>query len=298
MTHHFVLHPGRPIRAEFLRLGRVLLEEGRGALKETDDDLNGSVAMLSGRLRKMRALLRLIRHDIGGEAYRRAEEPMREVCRSVEPIRQSSALIAVATELGEGPQGLEPLESGALVSRLESRHLEHAFALAQSSALEEAEMILTESIERLASLPISGEGYPLLRPGLERVASRGKEAMFRAQKEPTGKRLRSWGRQVGYLSSQLSILSVAWPTVIQPLAEETERLYTMLKRDEDLERLSEVLAHDRSLAPKELRTRVRHNLTLRRRDAAPVIRDLGRRVYSEPPRHLAARLGRYWMGQT
>lgn len=298
MTHHFVLHPGRPIDAEFRRLGTALLEEGRASLKGTDEELNSSVIAICARLRDVRGLLRLIRHDIGEEAYEREEGVLRQVCRSVEPIRQSGALIVAATELGDGPEALASLESGALVSRLENRHLEHAFALAQSSALEEAGTIMTEAVERLASLPITGEGYPVLRPGLEQVAFRGGEAMLRAHKEPTGKRLRSWGRQVGYLSSQLSILSVAWPTVIQPLAEETERLYAMLKRDEDLERLSEVLAHDRSLAPKELRTRVRTHLSARRRDSTPVIWDLGRRIYSEPARHLAARVGRYWMSQT
>ena len=295
MTHQFVLHPGRPIRAEFRRLGNALLEEGLGTLRETDDELNSSVAILCARLRDLRGLLRLVRFDIGEERYLAEEEKLRSVCRSVEPVRQSGALIAAAAELGQGPESLENLESGALVSRLEGRHLEHAFALAQSSALEEATAILRESVERLAELPIGGEGFPVLRPGLERVATRGSETMLRAQKEPTGKRLRSWGRQVGYLASQLSILSVAWPTVIQPFAEETERLYDMLKRDEDLERLSEILAHDRSLAPKELRDIVRTHLSTRRRASTPVIWDLGRRVYSEPPRHLAARMGRYWM---
>ena len=295
MSHRLALHPGSPVRTEVRRLAATLLEEAAGELRGIDDDLSGAVERLSERLRELRSLIRLVRFEIGEKAYRLEEKRLRDLCRSLEPIRQSSAMIAAAEHLTEGPGRLNQLQAGALVSRLQNRHLEIAFGLAQSSTRDEIDRQLAEAGRSLPLLPIRGEGYPVFRKGFETVAELGFERMLSARSKKTTEHLRAWGRQAGHLGRALAFLSAPWSNVIVPLAEESLRLNQLLQQSDDRSQLVKILATDRTLAHRSLRRAIREDLQQRNRTILPTIFRLGQMIHAEPPQHLAARVGDYWM---
>ena len=277
------------------RLATTLLEDAAGELRGIDDDLSGSVSRLSERLLELRGFIRLVRPEIGEKAYRIEERRLRSLCRSIEPIRQSNAMIAAAERLTEEPGRLNQLQAGALVSRLQSRHLEIAFGLAQSSTREDIDRKIGEASRSLPRMPIRGEGYPVFREGLEAIATAASDRMRLARKETTVERLRSWGRQAGHLGRAIALLSAPWPPVLTPLAEEALRLNHFLQQCNDRSQLVNILATDRTLAHRSLRGAIRDDLERRNRVALPTIFHLGQMLHAEPPQHLAARIGNYWM---
>lgn len=296
MTDLQILHPGRSIRSEIRRLATSLLDDALTHLGEAESDLNPAVDAICDRVSTIRGILRLVRYDIGSKAFDVEDDRMREVLRLIDPIHQSGLLIARTEELASRRRkDLERLEVDVLVARLEARHLELAFALAQSSTLGEIEGRLGSARQRIDRLPLSSGGFPPVRPGFERVAERGLRRMIRAHEKPTGKRIFSWSRQVGYLHTHIRLLSGAWPEVLDPLAEESGRLVRLLRDDRELGRLADAIRRDRSLAPKPLRRSLVEMIGEERSGLLREAWDLGARLYAEPPHHLVARIGRVWM---
>lgn len=296
MTDLLALHPGRPVRSEVRRLASSLIRDALEHLGRVESDLNPAIDRVCDLLTKGRALLRLVRFDIGERPYRTEDERLREVLRLIDPIHQSGRLIARAEILAEDEgDRLDRLQSGMLIARLEARHLELAFALAQSSVLGEVETTLRSSLLRIERLPVASEDFAALRFGFEQVAEQGLRRMLEARQKPTGKKIFAWGRQVGFLSSHIRFLSNAWPEVLNPFAEEIGRLVRILGEDRELGRLADAVRRDRSLTPKPLREPIAELIGEARTRLLREAWDLGARVHAEPPQHLAARVGRIWM---
>ena len=296
MTDLLALHPGRPVRSEVRRLASSLILDALRHLERVDSDLNPAVDRICDLLTKGRGLLRLVRHDVGERVYRTEDERLRKVLGLIDPIHQSGRLIARAERIEqEAGEGLDRLQTGVLIARLEARHLELAFALAQSSLLGEVEATLRSSLLRIERLPVQSEGFAGLRAGFEQIAEQGLRRMLEARRKPTEKKIFAWGREVGFLAHHIRFLSHAWPQVLSPLAEETGRLVLILRDDRELGRLADAVRRDRSLAPKPLREPLAELIGDRRTVLLREAWDLGARVHAEPPKHLAARIGRIWM---
>jgi hypothetical protein len=265
-------------------------------LGRVESELNPAIDRVCDLLTKGRGLLRLVRFDIGERAYRTEDERLREVLRLIDPIHNSGRLIARAEILSDNEEDrLDRLQSGVLIARLEARHLELAFALAQSSLLGEIESILRSSLLRIERLPVESDGFSGLRSGFEKIAEQGLRRMLEARVKPNGKKIFAWGRQVGFLESHIRFLSGAWPEVLNSFADETGRLVKILGEDRELGRLADAVLRDHSIAPKPVREPMIDLIGELRTRLLKQAWDLGARVHSEPPQHLAARIGRIWM---
>ena len=236
------------------------------------------------RTKKLRALLRLVRPEIGDKIYRRENRALRDAARRLSAVRDAWVLV----------EALDDLETPApdLRAALVGEH--HALEARQreQKALEQAAAEYEEVLTRVAAWRLPDHGWRTLEDGLEAVVREGRERMEKACSRGRAEDFHEWRKQVKYLRHQLELVRPAWPEVLEAMVATASEIGDQLGTDHDLAVLRERVSSD-PLATETSRV-VLNRIDERRRDCQREALALGRRLYAEKPSALTNRLGRLW----
>jgi CHAD domain-containing protein len=224
-------------------------------------------------LKRLRALLRLSRDQLGPEVRRRENAAFRDAGRKLSGARDSRVLVATL-------DGLAPGGFGALRD-----------ALISSGATPETAAVL-QAVEaarrRVDTWPLADEGGPeLLEPGLERIYRRGRRAYRAAKADPTSERLHELRKRTKDLWYATQVLRPAAPKRLRQLGRSAHKLSDVLGDDHDLAMLLEAShKHAATLAPAERELLAEH-IDERRAKLRSKALQRARQLYSVKPRKLA-----------
>lgn len=242
-------------------------------------------------LKKLRAVLRLLRGELGKGAYRRENARFRDAGRALSQARDAEVkletLEALAGEAQRLPEeAVETWRQGLESDRRVAADVDEGRAIAEASELIEA------GLESIEGWQLQGDSWKTIDGSLTRTYRRGRRAMRAARSSRDEGDFHEWRKRVKGLWYELRLLEAAWPRVLGATAEEAHRLSELLGDHHDLAVLREDL-HERRLGEGET---VAFEVAIARRqeqlsaEALP----LGRRLYTERPRDFSGRLRRYW----
>jgi CHAD domain-containing protein len=258
--------------------------------------------------KRVRAVLRLVRADLGEKIYKYENQTLRDAARRIAPVRDS--LVAVETiDILDRVYG-HLLANGVLE---ETRHnLDFKRRRIELRAMEDPELVVSvvEVFERAhgrysnwsvvpSSSHVYGSGvrdeFAAIGPGLKRTYRQGRDLMVRAYSDPTSEKLHRWRKSVKYLRHQMEILTPLWPEVVVGMAITLDRVGELIGQDHDLAMLTEHLEQEEAICPDPaLRTLVLAIANQRRSDLQTAARILGRRVFVEKPDAITRRVEAYW----
>ena len=263
----------------------------RGRIDHAIEELNGESdstpeeAVHNARkdIKKLRALLRLVRGELGTDAYRRENDAFRAAAAELAGTRDADVLVATldGLELGDAV-------AGPLRRALEAQRLQTSVG-GRGQAGAAAVEILRGARERLADWPFETDGFEALEPGLRRMYRRGRREYRALRKEPTVEGLHEWRKRAKELWYDHTLLAFIWKPVMNSLADEAHELSDRLGDDHDLALLLE-WAHEHAEAPPELVEAVESRRAALQADAF----EMGARLYADRPRVFIGRLQRYW----
>lgn len=284
------ISPAEPVPDAVRRVVHVRLQPAVEALSSNPEDRDGVVHDIRKRCERTRALLRLVRDDLGKEVYRRENRTLRDAARQFSALRDAAVQIRVHDDVvragGVTVTGLRP----ALVQR-------HADLLVQVFEREGAARKVGESIatvlSRIDTWPLTVDGWDVLGSGLKRVYRRGRKAMVAAYDEPTAERFHEWRNRVKYLRHQLRLLKELWPDVVGANVRAVHALSDVLGDEHDL-----AVFGDRAVAladPDDAGVvPLLEFVHCRRLVLQAQARPIGMRLYAEKPSRFVDRLGQYW----
>jgi CHAD domain-containing protein len=277
------LAPDEPVPegVERIALGRIdsALDELGG---RTDSSPEDAVHSARKDMKKLRALLRLVRGEIGDDVYRRETAAFRDVGRELAGLRDADVMIGTLDSLE-----LPAKEAGPLRQALEAHKLRTAAGARQQAAASAGDM-LTATRERVADWPLETDGFGAFEEGLQRIYRQGRRNMRAARKQPTAESLHEWRKRTKDLWYHFAILEEAWPPVMQALADEAHELSDRLGDHHDLDVL---LAWARDHAdPTAIETAVDERRLRLQADAF----DYGTRLYADKPGVFVDRIGTWW----
>lgn len=275
---------------------RIAAEEFGGALKglQSGGD-HSTVHDARKRFKKLRAVLRLVRSNLGRKGYREANVLLRDAGRELSALRDAQVLV-------------ETLE--ALAKRFPDEAYQQAFRRAGQmlrSRQQLAEVqgdVLTEEVaakakvatleKRIAHWHI-GNSWNAVGPNLGRVYERGLEAFKEAYRHPSDEGLHEWRKGVKDLWYHLRILNPLWPKVMKEFAAQASTLADLLGNEHDLAVLSQTLAAEPKAfgSAKEVKT-VQGLIETRREEIRAEARLLGLRLYADKPKRFSKRFEAYW----
>lgn len=282
----FRLHHDEPLA---VGVRRVILEQVVHAVRIRDtDDLDTAVHDLRKAMKRTRAVLRLVRGELGDYRYRQENTALRDTARLWGPTRDAAVLAEVAAEFVTefGLDGAAAERTVAVLrQRAEAttrdarqdrrRHLDTLTALGSFAC-------------RVRRFPVEGSGslpdeWDTLRPGMTRVATRASRRMHRAEKDPTVERLHAWRKDVKYLGYQLQLLQPLWKDLLKAFSGRLMDIGSILGDDHDLAVWEDALHRDGTMLtdPTE-RRRLHKAIASRRHTLQSEAFALGRTVLEEP----------------
>lgn len=279
-------------------LKRIALEQLKRAQRECEDrdlDNDTKVHQVRKRMKKQRALLRLMKDRLGDKPFRRENQRARSLARRLADARDTQVMLDVATALA----GDDPALAAAGFERLQA-HLQSAIDRHRGQAdldthLQRSRKELVEMQRDIPAWPLQGRGFKVVQAGLHRAYKRGRKALKQIDKHANDETTHTWRKRVKDYWYHSRLLENIWPGVMRCQADELKILSELLGDHNDLSVLEatlmplpgEVIDDDEKDVWKNRIGREKEQLR------GHAIR-LGRRIYAEPPEHFIDRVAAYW----
>jgi CHAD domain-containing protein len=295
-SRKYRLKQGEPVPEGIRRiaLGRIdhAIDELRGKSNSSPEE---AVHEARKDMKKLRALLRLVRDELGDDTYQHENAHFRGAAAELAGVRDADVMLATLADLEKRfPAELPADAAGGLRQALEA-HKGSAADDTREGASAVVVEILEEARERVPEWPLTRDGFEALEGGLRRIYRQGWRDLHAAREEPSAERIHDWRKRVKDLWYHLSILEETWPQVMEALQEEAHELSDRLGDDHDLTVLL-AWAHEHATALDGMeRLRAFEEVVQRRRDELQAEAFVfGDRLYADKPGAFVGRIATWW----
>lgn len=238
-------------------------------------------------LKRLRALLRMIRVEIGEERFRRDDALFRSIGRRLAASRDRAVIGKTLKDLRESfPSGFDEPTARYLTDRFaateETTPLDDVVRVDMMTHLHDAE-------ERVMEWKLEGEEFRGLQGGIRMAYRRARRGYAEVVDDPDPEVLHSWRRQVKYVWYMLRILAPLWPRAMKGLTTEYRILSEKLGDDHDLMLLRILLT-----TMGQERSPLVALVDRRRATLLGAALPIGGRLFAERPGPFVDRLRLYW----
>lgn len=293
----FHFKAGETIRESVLRIINEELGGAREHLSRTGESKESAVHEARKSLKKVRAILRLLRPSLGAKTYQLNNTRLRDIGRSLSELRDAEALLEILDQLKERYQKqLDGMTLQHARDALAAREQQHKQAMQQQNAWAELQQQLTQVSDDAPSwaLPDSRD-FDALSEGLERAIREGRKAMAAAYDDPSPDKFHAWRKRVKDHWYHLRVLEKLWPEVMKGYADGVKQLEQALGDDHNLALLFDTIHHSpQEFGPAKERNALLNLIEVYQQELRAEARPIGKRLYAEKPGQMLRRLHRYW----
>jgi CHAD domain-containing protein len=226
MSRKYRLGRGEPVPEGVARIARGRIDHAIDALADASEE---GVHDARKDMKKLRALLRLVRGEIGEKTFRRESDCFRDAARELSGVRDADVMLATLADLEERYKA----DVGPTRQAVEAHRIRTAGG-GRKRAAKAAVAMLTEARGRVGDWPLERDGFEVFEDGLRRTYRDGRRALRAALKEPSTENFHEWRKRVKDLWYHCSILEETWKPVMKALAGESHELSDRLGDDHDL----------------------------------------------------------------
>ncbi len=278
-------------------ISRIAHEEIEASLISLESlNVHEAIHDIRKRLKKLRALSRLVRDELGEENYKSINIYFRDLGKEISDFRDLTAHLETIELLNERfGKHLYVNFFRTFVKQIEEERNQMEEALrAQNFFTEHLVNKLSKAKEELINWPVDSNNIDIILPSIARVYRRGRYALNEAYEDPTKENFHEWRKRVKYLWYQTLLLQETWPNFFDTMEDEIHQLADHLGNDHDLMVLKEkILADDFSLKDEghqSLMIAIINEHSIFLRSAAKIKGEL---IYAETPEDFKKRIGKY-----
>lgn len=271
---------------------RLCCERVDDALKllKTGDHFD-AVHDVRKEIKKLRAVLRLVRSGIGETAYAGATDALRGAAGRLNAMRDAQVRLAALEILVKNSNGRMPRKS---LPKIQNALREDCQAEEKKlgKTVDSAKKFLVEARKQLGSLKVRPNNWNAVAPGLKKIYRRGRKAFALAKRQPSPDHFHAWRKRVKDLSNQLRLVCPARPARIKPRMENLEKLGDLLGDDHDLFMLGQFVGKQLK-RPREKKP-VEEIIAARQKKLRAEALELGAAFYTKKPKRFCRQLGDGW----
>jgi CHAD domain-containing protein len=271
------------------RIIRRQIENAICASKAKQNGKDSPVHETRKHLKKARAALRLVRGEVKGKAWKRADGCLAQVGEMISEVRDAEVRLETVRQLRGFLRGKK--RSFEETEELLAFELD-SFLAAFSEWPQEAEARLSEMLEQMRDWPWGKLGCKRVRRNVQRTYKRGRQILDVAIEKMTTKNLhavRKCAKELGY---QIRILEPLAPKVFGELNDELKTIGECLGQLHDLAFVTQRLWSFRG--EKQGDRILSALIAVRTDELRSTAVALGERFYAERPRQFARRIARYF----
>ncbi len=275
--------PDQSTSDEVRRVASDELSQAIEFLSSKELDLDTAVHEARKRIKRLRALLRLVRGELGSK-FDDVNAELRSIAGRLASAREAAATLEAIDRLKAEKGDRLPEDAFAAARATFSGRTPSRSSL--GDLLETSVEHLNEVATTIEDAELDGNGFGLLKAGFRRTYRSARRRLHRAERSHTAEAFHELRKAVKAHQHHLHFLEEAWPELLS-------------RRREALSDLSELLGqhHDLSLLVPELREAGHAELAeLAAERSAELERDIvqrARRLLAEPARHFTGTL-RAW----
>ncbi len=252
---------------------RIALGRAEHALEELsgagDGNLASAVHATRKDLKKLRALVRLVRGELGKPLARAENRRYRDAGRMLSGSRDAEVKPETLAALRDRFGDELPAEDSERWARALARERDELTGAARGEAgqIDEARRAIEAGRDRILEWPLETGSRELLEPGLRRSYRQGRRAMKRARADPSARNVHEWRKRAKDLRYQLRIVGA--PT------EQAHAVTDLLGEHHDLTVLAEDLTRREDI---DERRPFEVAIARRQEELLAAALDLGRRL--------------------
>lgn len=280
----FRFDPGAPVPDEVRRVARGRIDHALDELRgESDSTREEAVHEARKDMKKLRAVVRLVRAEIGDNVYRRENACFRDAGQELSGVRDADVMLATLAKL---EQEIPEAAAGDLRQALEAHKLRTAAGTREQASVQVVEILATAR-RRIGRWPLDEDGFEAVAGGLQRIYRRGRKDFRSARAEPTTENLHEWRKRVKDLWYHHTLLRPLWPPVMEAVGDQAHELADRLGDDHDLAVLADWIREHTETGPEFFDA-----VDRRRAELQAEAMTLGARLYAEKPKAYVRRLRR------
>ncbi len=285
------------LNAAVKRMMIELLDDSINRLDNVAIRFDDSIHETRKNFKKLRAVIRLVRFEVGYDLYKKENILFRDTSRLLSGIRDAAVMAESVDYLRKkysneiGKEDFKPIRKNL---SLRARKVRTQFKK-NKELIAAIRNILDKHIDEIRSLPIHKRSFKLVAPGLKLVYQRGLNARVKVQQNPSASNYHEWRKRAKYLWYHIRILEDAWPEYMVLLAGKLSDLSDILGREHDLAELRDLIVRDRELLEDESsRNRFLNYLGQERLTLQSEAKTTAPFIYSESANQFVSRIESYW----
>ena len=290
MTETF--SPTQTLKSNVTAVAMALNYTMRSNLENPTDE-HEAIHLVRKEIKKMRALIRLIRVAIGETHFKVENTDYRDIGRNLSGLRDATALIETVDKLLKtAPNNLyEELFSIKAALTAERKELFKDLG-DQTKVRKTILQDLSVLKGRISEWPLKEEDFSTWATGLKKTYKKGKKLCKMAALSQDAHDFHEWRKQVKYLWNQLRFLKELWPPISAVYIEMLSDLSSLLGDEHDLTIFKEKISSDGIAGEisKDLASLIEEDVKLLRAQAL----ELGQLIYAEKSSAFFSRKAVYW----
>lgn len=278
----------------FRRIALEQLDRAESQLRSPNKDRAVAVHETRKALKRMRALLRLVRPALREHAFEKENAHLREIAAILSSERDRHVLLETINQL-ESTSGSAAKGAGQTLREIlqtaNGGDTPNVDAAATQRALER----LALAKNRFSQLKIMGSGFEAIGPGLEASYRRGRRTFRAAYAEGSDDSFHEWRKWVQQHWRHMMLLSNAWPDYFAARVAESRGLSQILGDDHDLALLKAYIRAKSIGRIGSAQADIVEKLARRRqKQLRAAAQPMGARLYAGGARGLQRRMAQYW----
>ncbi|MEO5717151.1 MAG: CHAD domain-containing protein [Chthoniobacterales bacterium] len=283
----YCLKKDEPLAPGLRRIAREQLAKALGEMNGfSPEDEGAAVLATRKQIKRTRALLRLVRRQLGPAIFKGENQRLRDVARNFSGSRDADVQLQVLEKLRDGA-GLEPdsFPKTAGVLESEKRKVAESFGREKNPAAASLQQVC----DRLEGWPLENLASDDFACALKRTYRRGRNYLRAVESEPSAENFHTWRKRVKDLCYQAQILQQLNPTILCEIAGGAKILARHLGDLHDFAFFRERLETGANF-PENERSLLLGLICSREQELERVTLDQGARLYAEKPGDFGRRL--------
>lgn len=291
------LEAGETLAAGIKRILHEQTDAALAALQSCEPTIDQAIHDARKRFKKCRAVLRLVRDDIGDKVYKRENVAYRDAGRLLSDLRDAYSDIEMLDKIVDVLDDADIHTDAELIrEKLQQRHQAVLTHVEENDTIAQVIADVEAAKARIDDLPIGSSDYSTIAESIERVYARGVKRMAKAYNQdgyPDIERFHEWRKRVKYLWYHTRLLKPIWWNIMDELADEIHDISDYLGDAHDIAELYRVIAPMVTTDDGGGR-KLLAQMDYERAQLEKIARPLGQRIYAEDSEAFVARLGVYW----
>ncbi len=290
MTFRFRI--GRPIDKETRRIALFQIDRAHDALSR-GTDLGAAIHDCRKCLKRVRALLRIVRPGLAAQQFRSADVRLRDIARGLSASRDRTVARATLVAI-ETRAGVEPGSYCAAVGLIDDAASDGT-ALVDGDAAKTAAAELLDVRDDFAELWRASLTRATVLDGFEQGYLAARRHLTLAYAVPDEETMHDWRKRVQRHWRHLQLIERVWPEEIGARIAQAEAISVLVGEFQDLSVLKQlVAAGDGGRRRRSLARDVIGHCETRQDELRRLARPYGERLFADGASALARRIDIYW----